>query len=734
MYYAHTKVGLPEDEWQKLSDHLTGTSELAGKKASKFNGEEYGKVAGLLHDAGKYSIEFQKRLRGSKVPVDHSTAGAKEAFEKYGLPGLILAYVVAGHHTGMPDWIDPGSSSSLSERIENADLPDYKEFHKEISLTDKLPPLPIKIHGRDREEIRKSTGFSLSFFTRMLYSCLVDADYRDTERFIDPQKSKNRDLKINLSQLLQNLDTYMEAKCSKSSEGYINRKRNEIRIACIEKSSLPKGMFSLKVPTGGGKTLSSLEFAIRHAICHNMDRVIYAIPYTSIIEQNAQVFREALGEEFVLEHHSNFLFDRDEDDSNYEDNPLRLAAEDWNIPVVVTTNVQFFESLFSNRSSRCRKLHNLCNSVIVLDEAQMIPIEFLKPCLAAICELIRNYGCSVVLCTATQPDINDFLPVDMKPREIIHNADELFRSLKRVKTSYVGRMTDEELSTKLKDCRQVLCIVNTKSRASQIYDLINDGEGIYHLSTFMCPIHRNKKLNEIKECLKASKQNSNLPCRVVSTQLVEAGVDLDFPTVYREIAGIDSINQAAGRCNREGRLEWGRVFVFEPEKPLASDSFLARAASIGRSVLRKYDDPMLLEAIKEYFRCLYHQDENLLDKHRIIEALSECGMSLQFPFATIARLFRLISNNQVSLIIPYDERCRKMLSDAQWLDKPEKLARKLQPYVVPLEVYQFKDLEKNNLIETVAGVFYVLSDMKFYDDNKGLILPKGTVEQDILIY
>lgn len=728
MYYAHSKEGLPEDKWQKLTDHLIGTSERAGGYAGKFNAVIYGKIAGLLHDAGKYSDEFQRRLKGSKTPVDHSTAGAVEAYNKYGLAGLMLSYAVAGHHVGMPDWIETGSYSSLSARMEES-IPDYNEFHNEITLADKLPALSLKILSKDKEDV----SFSFSFFIRMIYSCLVDADFRDTEEFIDPLKSQSREINVSLDQLLENLNAYVEARFANDRDKNINRKRNEIRKTCIKKSDAPKGMFSLKVPTGGGKTLSSMEFALRHAIKHKMDRVIYAIPYTSIIEQNADVFRASLGEEYVLEHHSNFQFDKDEIELDYCFNPIKLAAEDWNIPVVVTTNVQFFESLFANRSSRCRKLHNLCNSVIILDEAQMIPLEFLKPCLAALSELIRNYGCSVVLCTATQPDINDFLPEDMKPVEIIDNPKELFESFKRVNISYIGSMSDEELSFRIKKDEQTLCIVNTKTHASRLYDLISDCDGSYHLSTFMCPKHRTQILAEIKERLKVRHQGIFLPCRVVSTQLVEAGVDLDFPTVYREIAGIDSINQAAGRCNREGRHELGEVFVFEPERPLASDSFLARAASIGRSILRKYDNPMLLEAIEEYFRNLYHQDESLLDKHNILKLLSECGNKLQFPFATIARKFQLISNNQIPVLIPYDENCQKMLSNAQWMEKPKKLARKLQPYVVQLEKYQFDALERNNLIKIVAGAFNVLSDMDFYDAKKGLILPKGTIQKDVLI-
>lgn len=735
MFYAHSKENTTEDSWQTLYTHLNDTSKLSARYADKFDAGEFARIAGLLHDAGKYSLEFQKRLRGTKNPVNHSTAGAQEAFKKYGLPGLILAYAIAGHHAGLPDWVEAGSDASLKVRLAQTDLPDYKAFYNEVNMPNKLPGFPIKIQNKS------DICFAFFFLIRMLYSCLVDADFLDTEKFVNPRISEKREIEADFDKLIEMFDKYMEPKLAKNADKVINKKRKEILDSCIIKSTSPKNMFSLKVPTGGGKTLSSLAFALGHAKEHKMDRIIYVIPYTSIIEQNASVFRDVFGDQFVLEHHSNFQFEKsakfgekaDDSEFEYEINPVKLAAENWNIPIVATTNVQFFESLFSNRSSHCRKLHNICNSIIILDEAQMLPLEFLKPCLSALCELINNYGCSIVLCTATQPDFNHLLPEGMRPIEIINNSSDLFASFKRVNIVNIGNQTDEELGKKLINHDQVLCIVNTKTHASKLYDLIEEYEGSYHLSTFMCPKHRNETLSSIKERLSERIRRPNIPCRVVSTQLVEAGVDLDFPSVYRAIAGIDSINQAAGRCNREGSPVLGKVFVFEPEKPLASDSFLARAASIGRSVMRKHEDPMSLEAIEEYFQQLYQLDDKLLDKYEIIKSINDCGQELHFPFATIAREFELISKNQMPVIISFDENCLKLLSSAEWMDKPMSLLRKLQPYTVQLEYYQFAALQKNLLIDNFAQSFYMLNNMSYYDIKKGLLMPKGIAPLDVLI-
>ncbi|RYD05561.1 hypothetical protein N752_09450 [Desulforamulus aquiferis] len=496
-------------------------------------------------------------------------------------------------------------------------------------------------------------GFSAQFFIRFLYSCIVDADFLDTERALNSEKSNLRKQKYCLKALSRKLEQYIERLCNGAQDTFVNRKRKNILLNCNEKANELPGLFTLTVPTGGGKTLSSLSFALKHAVKYGKERVIYVIPYTSIIEQNAAVFRKILGDENVLEHHSNFSYPQD----NYREERaesatdimqiIKLATENWDMPIIATTNVQFFESLFAARSSRCRKLHNLVNSVIVIDEAQMLPSEFLKPCLSSIMELITNYKSTIVLCTATQPNISKLIPEGVKTIEIIDDPAELYQDFKRVSVKNLGTISDDELEEQLALQEQVLCIVNSKKHARLLYERIN-GEGAYHLSTRMCPAHRTDILEQVKGRLKAG-----ITCRVVSTQLIEAGVDIDFPVVYRSMAGIDSIAQSAGRCNREGLRPEGKVYVFMPgEKHGIPRGWLNRTATLGKRIIENHEDPLGLEGVKEYFSSLYDIDDSQLDKNNILKEIRELEAYWSFQFRAIEEKFKLIQDNTCSIIIP----------------------------------------------------------------------------------
>ncbi|MFA9382028.1 MAG: CRISPR-associated endonuclease Cas3'', partial [Acetanaerobacterium sp.] len=403
MYIGHKRE--EDGAEQPLSEHLLETARLAEQFAHAFGADAHAYRAGLLHDGGKYSAAFQRRIRGGPK-CDHSTAGAREA-DKLGPPGRLLAYCIAGHHTGLQNAgcaSDTGAEATLAARLKK-DLPAYDALFSELDAQafSPLPRIPVKPMGKG--------GFSLSFYIRMLYSCLVDADFLDTERFMQ-DGCVDRSTCYDFPTFLGKLNTHM---AGFTADGLINQKRAEILDCCKRSAHLDRGLFTLTVPTGGGKTLSSLAFAIDHLLKHGMNRIIYVIPYTSIIEQNARVFEGLLGEENVLQHHSNFDFNDDEHEIK---NKLKLSSENWDIPLVVTTNVQFFESLFANKSSRCRKLHSMANSVIILDEAQMLPVNYLIPCVRALCELAHNYNSSVVLCSATQPALNAILPKGIVPREI----------------------------------------------------------------------------------------------------------------------------------------------------------------------------------------------------------------------------------------------------------------------------------------------------------------------------
>ncbi|OLN28494.1 CRISPR-associated helicase/endonuclease Cas3 [Desulfosporosinus metallidurans] len=721
-YYAHSKTELSKTEWHLLKDHLEDTAKLTAGFASGFGAENLGRAAGLLHDIGKYSPDFQKRLEGERNKVDHSSAGAIEAVKHYNKAfGRILAYTIAGHHSGLHDWGSKIDESSLEGRLIKKSLPDYSPYQSEIDLPGSEDlVLPLK-------KLPFGTGFSGQFFTRFLYSSLVDADFLDTERALDVEKSSLRDKTFSLEKMLSTLEVHLTDKSRSSQDTPVNRRRAEILADCENKASNKPGFFTLSVPTGGGKTLSSMSFALKHAITHGMKRIIYVIPYTSIIEQNAAVFKDIFGKEKVLEHHSNFNYPEEaflESESEYEPQGignLKLASENWDMPIIMTTNVQFFESLFAAKSSRCRKLHNITNSVVIIDEAQMIPTGFLKPCINALVELVANYNTTIVLCTATQPAINRLLPPDCEqPLEIVKDPDELYRAFQRVKVHNLGGLSDDMLAEKLLSLDQVLCIVNSKKHARLIFEKIKDKEA-FHLSTRMCPAHRSQILQEIRKKLKAG-----APCRVVSTQLIEAGVDVDFPVVYRSSAGVDSIAQSAGRCNREGLREIGDVYVFKPtEKHGLPSGWLSRTATIGEGVFRRHEDPLSLEGVRDYFTELYNIEGEGLDKERIMADISEQEKALIFPFRTIADKFKLIDDqNTTAIVIPWDEKCREILENTRWSKFPGSYIRRLQKYSVQVYEQEFREMLQIGLLENIGGKFYVLSGEAYnseYSTKMGLL-------------
>ena len=580
-YFAHIAK---DGRKQTVADHLHHTASLAEGFAAPFGAGEQAKLAGLAHDLGKYSEAFQKRLTGGPK-VDHATFGASVCFRQ-GQP--CAAFAVAGHHGGLPDGgsqTDAPESSTFFGRMNRARLGRLENADaglKEVTL-----PAPAHLPAEKKPE----EGM---FFTRMLYSCLVDADYLDTETFMFDTAREERALSID--QLWEKLEHYISDWFPPKSE--LNRRRCTILQHCIQEGAQRSpGLFTLTVPTGGGKTVSSLAFALAHAKAKGLRRVIYVIPYTSIIEQTAQVFRDILGAENVLEHHSNILYET-EDETDPQTIRFAQATENWDMPVIVTTAVQFFESLFANRSSQCRKLHNIAQSVVIFDEAQMLPIPYLRPCVYAVCQLIKYYGVSAVMCTATQPALghlfDEFLPTH-PPVELCPPAVCDWDAFRRVTIRRTGRLSWDDLAQQLQRHQQVLCIVNTRKSAQEMFERM-DKEGLFHLSTLMYPKHRRLLLDEIRRRLPLG-----LPCRVISTSLIEAGVDVDFPAVYREESGLDSILQAAGRCNREGghSPEESIVTIFQGEGK-APPLFLT-AIGAGRQIMAQHKDLTSPEAIHDYF-------------------------------------------------------------------------------------------------------------------------------------
>lgn len=740
--FAHTLEGRPPEEWEPLEDHLRlvagGNDQFPGAAgfAAEFGAADWGRLMGLWHDLGKYSAEFQAYLRmagdadvdSRRGSVDHSTAGAQHAAMRFrSLTGKLLAYCVAGHHGGLPDNIDArGGESGLANRLTKS-ICDYSVAPTEL-LDQPQPAKP----NMDWNRSERSRAFQASVFCRMLFSCLVDADFLATEFFMRHDRSAERPSdQPTPADLLPHLDSHLDQLQSQSRNTRVNLARAQILSQCREKADLPPGFFSLTVPTGGGKTLSSLAFALRHAARHGLHRVIYAIPFTSIIEQNARVFREALanaGDEVVLEHHSNFEPSEPADGTDHEAQTpwYRLTAENWDAPLVVTTNVQLFESLFASKPSRCRKLHRIARSVIILDECQTLPVTLLEPTLQILAELCRNYGCTVVLCSATQPAVqhrNDFCIGLTGVREIVNDPPQLYESLRRVEVTRLGKLDDGAIIERLREHEQVLCVVNTRAHAARLftslYDLFGD-DSVFHLSAQMCAAHRTRVLDQIRNRIDPRKPQ---PCRVISTQLIEAGVDVDFPVVYRAMTGLDAIAQAAGRCNREGRLDRGHVYIFDTDVDPRGDLRLRRDK--GAEVASLHPDVMGLAAIDHYFRLIYWSqsgERNKWDDAGVLKCFSLNRDGPHFQFREAAEKYRLIRDAQQPIIVPYRKCGRELVRRLRRLtESPGRgFDRRAQRYSVGLYDRQFNQLRENHAIAQYHERFWVLENDSAYDEFVGL--------------
>lgn len=683
IFYAHSTQDESRSDWHLLRDHLIATGEASAGFAQCFGASRAARLAGLLHDLGKYTAAFQARLCGGPR-VDHATAGAVEArsLATTGRDAVIaelIAFAIAGHHTGLADW---SGSGSLAQRLK-------KTLNKlDPVWGSELAPDPSGLMPSFAWTKNKSNlAFQLGFLGRMIFSCLVDADYRDTEVFYCRINGEQRDrewapLGAIVDGLIADFDNHMADKLRASEQTKINQLRNDILAHVRGCAGETPGFFTLTVPTGGGKTLTSLGFALDHAKQHGLRRIIYAIPFTSVIDQTAAVFRAALGDEYVLEHHS--AIEEERLGALEQRDKLRLAMEDWAAPVVVTTNVQLFESLFANRPSACRKLHNIARTVIVLDEAQTIPLALLRPCMEVLRELVVNYGCSVVLCTATQPALGEpefegGLP--LAGRELAPDPAGIAKRLRRVTIRNVDPLNDDALVAALSEEPQALVIVNSRRHALALYTAAKEAglAGLVHLTTRQYAAHRRQILEGVRQRL-----GHEQPCRVIATSLVEAGVDLDFPRVWRAEAGLDQIAQAAGRCNREGRraADESVVTVFRaPDNPPPHE--IAQLAGDFARVVHKHDDLLSPGAMREYFGEVYWRKGNGLDGNDILGCFRINGPETDFAYRTVAEKFRMIESGMAPIIIAHEQQARDAL-DRLRIDgiRPAIVARVLQPFIV----------------------------------------------------
>lgn len=645
----------------------------------------------------------------------------------------LIGYVLAGHHGGLPNAGATGlDAGTLTARLEK-EIPPYRT---DIAIPAHLLLPPSLLVGIRKGEL----PFALAFWVRMLFSCLVDADFLDTEHFCSPETAALRQDPVSLMELNARLHRTLTAKgflaeapvtpdrlhppCSCAErKASIALSRKAILQWCLDAAGQDKGFFSLTVPTGGGKTLSSLAFALKHAITHGQRHVILVVPYTSIIEQNAQEFREVLGSDVVLEHHCSYVHPHLENADDTEDETAkayRLSTENWDASVIVTTAVQFFESLFANGVSTCRKLHNISNAVVILDEVQMLPLHLLSPTVTALKELVRVYGVSVVLCSATQPALSKApcFPAGLAHvREILpaQAIAPLFQIYSRVRVFQHGAMSLAELAAQLAGERQALCIVNARRRAWELFTLLDDGANVFHLSSLMTPAHRTFVLQAIRKRLDAGER-----CRLISTSLVECGVNISFPCVWREETGLDAIAQAAGRCNRHGEFAEGHVHVFQTEEGFSRmQADLQRRAAVYRRC-KHHENLFAPETVQHYFTELYAEASavNLLDEKNILAMHS--NPDARFPFADIARSYRIIDNDMTPVIIESEE-------SAQWLQLLRHakhvsvtILRNLQRHTVTVYAHELRQLMDDGRVTLLNGRFYVLSGGMGYHKSTGL--------------
>lgn len=725
-YISHLKKkDSYSEKWifQSNEEHSKGVANLAASFAEKIGFKEWGFVLGILHDKGKEQEKFQhyirkisgymKDLKGAER-TPHAYVGALLAKSMYPHSYPLLSMPIMAHHAGLYDYAD------FLKRME-AEMPVGILNEKDIKLEmpkDK-PYKPQDLHH----------------LVRVLYSCLVDADFLNTEEFMDETRAESRKKQKPISELLPLLERYLSELSEKSAMTELNVLRSSIQKLCRQSASEIPGFYSLTVPTGGGKTLSSLLWAMLHAVRHGKDRIIIAIPYTSIIVQTAAILRKIFGAENVLEHHS--VFDAEVALSEYcEDMDemklrQRLATENWDCPIVVTTNVQLFQSMFSNKPSSCRKLHNICNSVLILDEVQMLPMEHLQPIVDGLSTYQRLFNTSVLFTTASQPVLSGehrgcnpmvILKGLSSVKEIISDEMCLHDKLRRVNLHFDKQPIDYDmLAEKLLQYDKVLCIVNTRKDAQEVYSRLPQEGCVYHLSRMMCSSHIQKVIAEIKDALKNPEIKT---IRVVATQLIEAGVDIDFPIVYRQEAGLDSVLQAAGRCNREGKLGISDAYVFSFNHPLPPGS-LSKGSNTLKNMIGVSDwfAPVTME---DYFIRLY-RNSNTFDKAEV-EKRMKPG---ELYFETVSKEFRLIDDKGVNVVVNY-EHSMELVHEIKEKGISYDLMKQLSKYVVNLRERDFKKLMKERLVDEVVDDIYVLPDREQYDVNTGLVTDNHWLEEILI--
>ena len=708
-YIGHTS---DDGRKQLLLDHLNGTSKLCRENANEF-WADIAEFVGQIHDIGKYTSGFQKRINGAEnIRVEHAICGAKEVAKappKSYVP--MIEYCVVGHHSGLPDGgtkVDGEEDPTLHGRMKRK-TGDYSAYENEVKLEYPKDNLRELFDDNNPREIIER----YSFFTRYLFSCLTDADFIDTERFVTTNTDRGID---------GDFQKAYEKVCEKLNSFKIETKLQESRSIIQEQvyKSVESNanVYTLNMPTGSGKTLCSIRAALKTAIENKKKRIIYVIPYVSIIEQTAKVFEDIFGDVLpVLQHHSNYDFDDDknEDENEITSEKLKRSCENWDAKLIVTTNIQFFESLYHYKGRRLRKLHNLADSVIIFDEIHMLPINYIQPCLRAIGYVTKYLNSTAILMSATMPNYDKFMERYMSGVKIENAVKDtsLFNVFDKCRYEYIGKCELASLAEKAQEYDNALIIVNKRKTARELYDICSGNK--YHLSTYMTPLHRSEIIAKIKEDIK-----NGINTTVISTSLIEAGVDLDFKAVFREIAGIDNVLQSGGRCNREGKMDMGDVFVFETD---GGKGEIQLKSNITRNLFEEFDNISTDKCIEEYYSRLFAFNDGNIDKSTITSLMGENFKFDEIPLRTYADNFKFIKNQVIGIVIPRDEN-KDLIEQLRYGKLSVK--RKLQQYSASVHIWELEEMIKEGIIEQLDCGVCILANTDYYKSDVGL-----TLENDV---
>lgn len=705
---------------QTVKEHSENTARLAsGYSIDCFR--DICNNIGLYHDIGKYQADFQKKItEDSSIRIEHSICGAKEINNSKDALGYMMAFCIAGHHSGIPDGgIEAVKTSSLATRLKN-DTQDYSAFKTVDNL--RLKSIVSKKFEKllcadvDLKSDMETLIEKYAFFTRYCYSCLVEADTVDT--IIATGGNIPETLKADFKECLYKINEKLNAFKAVTK---LQKSRAKLQRQAFENIKTDAELYLMNMPTGSGKTLTSMKCALERVIKGNKKRIIYVIPYNSIIDQTVAEFETLFGDcAQILRHQSSFSFENEENDEDYI-SMLKFASENWNAEIIITTAVQFFESLYSNRRQKLRKVHNIANSILVFDEAHLMPENYLQPCLRAIAFATRYLDSEAILLTATMPDyrhlIEKYALSNLNVRELIKDKSE-FSAFEKCKFFNIGEKTDEEIAILANEHPTSLIVVNSRNAARRIFSDFT-GE-CYHLSTYMTGVDRAKTIAKIKERVNQLaidfKNLENLPSerkiKVVSTSLIEAGVDLDFCAVFRELSGLDSIIQAGGRCNREGLRDSGDVKIFT-----RSDGKKAPTPreSITTSIIKNHENIVSPEAIEEYYSRLFDFDRNLIVSNSIS---NDCKKFYQIPFRTYADNFRIIDSKAISIVVPQGE-CEIIRREAEETGFVN--SRKVQKYCCSVYENEFEELLNQGVLSDYNTGIYFLTNPDYYDEKIGII-------------